>query len=591
MASDNITNTLPIVRPDYNSLKEGFVQYLQLQPEYTDYNFEGSGLSVITRVHAYNSHFLAFLLNQVANEAFLSTAIKRESVIKKAKSFTYFPKTIRSSAAIVQFEYIPDDVNAPFTPFTINTPTVTTNFSNKSFVFSSGTAVTVNQIGSRYVSSEVKLYEGYSLSFTAPITQELLDSGFTIPNANVDSTSIIVYVTENNITTQYQFFDNIIRIASDDKIYYLTETDDKKLKIDFGDDVLGHSPILNSTLRVEYRVTTGEEANGIDSFKSSNTVTNGTLRILTVGASTGGTPEEDIESIRKNAPLKYVTQNRAVIADDYKSLLVSKFSNIDDVNCFGGEDLDPPRYGKVVIAVKPKTDLFLTTYDKNEITTFIKKYNVIPIIPEIIEPDYVYINVNSKVKYDYSKLLGTESELLNRVLISINDYETLYLDGFDRDFRYSAFVSAIDLCDNAIVSNTTSISLEKKTTPQLGGLTFIETSYNNPIKAGSVYTSTFTYGGLSNCFIDDTSGVLNVYRYTNNIKTTIAANMGTVDYTIGLVSIPSIVIDSLDNANNVNPLTNERYLSIFANTDNTDMIADKLYIIQFNTKTIKLEKI
>ena len=122
-------------------------------------------------------------------------------------------------------------------------------------------------------------------------------------------------------------------------------------------------------------------------------------------------------------------------------------------------------------------------------------------------------------------------------------------------------------------------------------MTFIETSYNNPIKAGSVYTSTFTYGGLSNCFIDDTSGVLNVYRYTNNIKTTIAANIGTVDYTIGLVSIPSIVIDSLDNANNVNPLTNERYLSIFANTDNTDMIADKLYIIQFNTKTIKLEKI
>lgn len=591
MAIDNITNTLPIVRPDFNSLKEGFKQYLQQQPEYTDYNFEGSGLSVITRIHSYNSHFLAFLLNQTANEAFLTTAVKRDSVVKKAKAFTYFPKTIRSAAAVVQFEYIPDDVNAPFSPITLNNPTVLASFSNQSFIFSSQSPITIEQIGSRFVSSEIKLYEGYQLSYTIPISQTLLDDGFVIPNPNVDSTSVVVTVIENNIASQYSYFDNIIKITSTDKIFYLTETDDKKLKIDFGDGVLGHSPLINSVLRVDYRVSLGSAGNGVDSFTTSNTVAGGYLKILTVFPSTGGTEEESLESIRKNAPLKYITQNRAVIADDYKSLLVSKFSNIDDISCFGGEDLDPPKYGKVIIAVKPKTDLFLTAFDKSEITLFVKKYNVLSIVPEIIEPDYVYINVNSKVKYDSSKLTTTESELLNKVLINIDNYESSFLDGFDRDFRYSSFVASIDLTDNAIISNTTNISLEKKITPVLEGRTFIEASYNNPIKQKTVYTSTFTYSGLAKCFIDDTTGILNVYRYTNNSKTVIAANIGTVDYTTGLISIPNIVFDALDNSNNVNTLTGERYLSIYASTDNTDMIADKLYIIQFNNVNITLEKI
>ena len=591
MTTENITTTLPIVRPDFNSLKEGFKQYLQQQPEYTDYNFEGSGLSIFTRIHAYNSHFLAFLLNQTANEAFLTTAVKRESIVKKAKAFTYFPKTVRSSAAVIQLEYIPNDANAPFSPITVNTPTVLANFSNTNYVFSSNTPVVINQVGSRYVSQEFKVYEGYQLSFTTPISETLLNEGFTIPNPQVDSTSIVVSVTENSITSQYEYFDNIIRISSDDKVYYLTETDDKKLKIDFGDNVLGHSPLLNSSMRIDYRVSSGSAANNVDSFTSSNTVSNGYLKVLVVYASTGGTEEEDIESIRKNAPLKYITQNRAVIADDYKSLLLSMFANVEDVSCFGGEDLDPPKYGKVIIAVKPKIDLYLTAFDKVEITTFIKKYNVVSIVPEIIEPDYVYINVTSKVRFDTTKLIGTESQLLNKILTSINDYENVYLDGFEKDFRYSSFVAAIDLTDNAIVSNTTNIALEKKITPVLQGRTFIETSFNNPIKTQSVYSSTFTYSGLSNCFIDDSSGTLSIYRYSNNAKTVVAANIGTVDYNNGLISIPNIVIDSLDNTNNVNPLTGERFLSIYASTDNTDMIADKLYIIQFNTINVSLEKI
>lgn len=591
MTTENITTTLPIVRPDFNSLKEGFKQYLQQQPEYTDYNFEGSGLSIFTRIHAYNSHFLAFLLNQTANEAFLATAVKRESIVKKAKAFTYFPKTVRSCAAVIQLEFIPNDANAPFSPITVNTPTVLANFSNTNYVFSTNTPIVINQVGSRYVSQEFKVYEGYQLSFTTPISETLLNEGFTIPNPQVDSTSIIVSVTENSITSQYEYFDNIIRISSDDKVYYLTETDDKKLKIDFGDNVLGHSPLLNSSMRIDYRVSSGSAANNIDSFTSSNTVSNGYLKVLVVYASTGGTEEEDIESIRKNAPLKYITQNRAVIADDYKSLLLSMFANVEDVSCFGGEDLDPPKYGKVIIAVKPKTDLYLTAFDKVEITTFIKKYNVVSIVPEIIEPDYVYININSKVRYNTTKLVGTESQLLNKILTSINDYENVYLDGFEKDFRYSSFVASIDLTDNAIVSNTTNISLEKKITPVLQGRTFIETSFNNPIKTQSVYSSTFTYSGLSNCFIDDSSGTLSIYRYSNNTKTVVAVNIGTVEYNSGLISIPNIVIDSLDNANNVNPLTGERFLSIYASTDNTDMIADKLYIIQFNTINVSLEKI
>lgn len=582
--------TLPVVIPDFDSLNSGFQQYLKQQQEYSDFVFDGSGLSTLLDVHAFNSHYLAFFLNQVANESFLYTGVKRSSVVSRAKGLSYIPRTASSAGAIIQLEFIKNNASNPFTPITVNAPSVLANYLNRFLIFSTTEPVVIKEVNGKYISPSFNIYEGKRFTYKQTIDESVLTRGFVIPNVGVDINHLTMTVTENNITTSYQRYDNIVDIKGDTKGFFYYENADGRLVLEFGDGVLGYKPPLNSIMTINYLVCSGSDANGIDTFTLSNAdVDDGVIVIRVVQASTGGDDIESIESVKRMAPLMYTSQDRAVIDKDYVAILKSKYPNVDDVIAFGGETLDPPKYGKVIIVVKPKSNLFLTSYDKQNIINFIKKYNVMTITPIVLEPDYIYINANINVIYDYTKLTGTKSDLNNTILNAVSTFETTYLSGFDRDFRYSTFLRSIDFSDKSVVANISKISLEKKLTPPVNTRTFIDTSFNNPIVPGTISTSTFTYNGRPNCFIDDSQvGTLSIYQYTNSVKGNIANNIGSIDYENGKLTIPSITISSLDNINNVNTQTNEKYLSIYATPVDYDVLINKTNIGKFNKVNISL---
>jgi len=266
---------------------------------------------------------------------------------------------------------------------------------------------------------------------------------------------------------------------------------------------------------------------------------------------------------------------------------------VEDAISYGGETLDPPQYGKVIVVVKPKNGLYLTTYDKSNIVSFFKKYNMMTITPIIYEPDYIYINLRITVIYDSSKLSGTESNLNDKINNAINEYESNQLSSFDKNFHYSVFLRTIDFCDSSIIANSTKIFLEKRINPVIGGKTFFDISFNNKLSAGTISSSTFTFQGNKNCFIDDSqqNGILSVYRYQNNVKTLIANSIGTIDYTQGKLSVPNITIGSLDNPDNANSQTGELFLSIYATPYDNDISITQRNIGKINTVSLTLSRV
>mgnify|MGYP006371355911 FL=1 len=579
-----MSTAMPLIVPDFDTIKAAFIQYLSEQQEFADFNFDGSAFNVLLDVLSQNTHYLALLLCQTANESFLSTAFKRSSIVKIAKSLGYIPKTPNSAYATIQLEFFKNNFNDIFS--TINLPgvTVNANFFNKIFIFSTDDTIQIKQIGDRYISKEFLVYEGKRFSITTNVTNTILSNGYVLPNKNVDINRANVYITENSVTRKYTIYKDILDLSKDSEVFFYYENGDGNIVIEFGDNVLGKTPDLNAALVIEYFTTSGTLANGIDSFTITNLPTlGGSITVGVVNASSGGGDAETIESIRTLAPLAFTTQNRAVTPLDYKYILTSKYPNIADVVVYGGETLDPPKYGRVIIAIKLNSGLYLTSYNKSDIANFIKNYNVTTVIPLIIDPNYTYINLTVNILYNPSKLTNSLESFNTKVIDAVWAFEQQYLSGFDRDFYYSTFSRVIDVVDKSIVSNNTIIKLEKKLTPSTNTKTFIETTFNNPIRKYSVISTVFTYAGKSNCFIDDSTGTLVVYKYINGIKSVINNSIGNVEYSLGNISIPTIYFDSLDDDNNINTQTNERYFSIYANTENNDVIVDRDNIAVFNS--------
>lgn len=588
-----MSSTLPLVVPDFDTIKSAFIQYLSEQPEFIDFNFEGSALNVLLDILSENTHYLALLLCQTANESFLSTAFKRSSVVKIAKSLGYIPKTSTSAYATIQLEYFKENFNDPFNTITLNGITVNANFLNKIYVFNTEEAIQIKQIDDRYISKEFVVYEGKKFTLTNTITSSMLENGIILPNKNVDINRTKIYITEGLITRKYELYTDILDLSMDSQVFFYYENSDGDIVIEFGDNILGKVPTINSQIVIEYYTTSGISANDIDTFNITNLplTVNGTIIVGTVNPSSGGSDSEDIENIRSLAPLSFTTQNRAVTPMDYKYLLKSKYPNIADVIVYGGETLDPPKYGRVIVAIKLNNGLYLTTYNKLDIENFIKSYNVTTVRPLIIDPNYTYINLTLNVIYDNSKLTSTLETFNTNILNAVNAFEKKFLNGFDRDFYYSTFSRIIDVTDKSIIANNTTIKLEKKLTPPINTKTFIDTTFNNPIKQGSIITTQFTYSGKNSCFIDDTSGSLIIYRYVNGIKTVVNNNIGAVNYQLGNISIPTIYFDSLDDINNINTITNEKYFSIYATTENNDVLVTKDNIAIFNKININLNAI
>lgn len=583
-----MSSTMPLIVPDFDTIKAAFIQYLSEQPEFIDYNFEGSAFNVLLDILSENTHYLALLLCQTANESFLSTAFKRSSIVKIAKSLGYIPRTASSSYATIQLEFFKNNFSDPFNTILLNGVTVNANYFNKTYIFNTTDSIQIKQINDRYISNEFIVYEGKKFTITTNINNTILSDGIILPNKNVDINRTIVYITESSITKKYILYKDILDLSNSSEVFFYYENSEGNIVLEFGDNILGKTPALNSTIKIEYYTTSGDEANGIDTFTITNVSTSlgGNIVVGVVNPSSGGASAEDTESIRTLAPLAFTTQNRAVTPMDYKYILKSKYPNIADVVVFGGETLETPKYGRVVAAIKLNNGLYLTSYNKQDIANFIKSYNVTTVIPIILDPNYTYINLNINILYVPSKLTTTIEAFTTKIKDAVTAFEKKYLNGFDRDFYYSTFSRIIDVVDRAIISNNTSLKLEKKLTPAINIFTFIETTFNNPIKQGTILSTLFSYSGKNGCFIDDSNGTLVIYRYVNGIKTVVNNKIGTVDYNTGNISIPTIFFDSLDDLNNINTITNEKYFSIYANTLTNDVLVNRDNIAIFNNVNV-----
>ena len=541
---------LKVTEVDFDDIRTNLKSYLSTQDQFQDYNFEGSALSTLLDVLAYNTHYNAFYLNMLANEMFLDTAQQRDSVVSRAKELGYLPSSAIGSQANVSLTFT--GIANTTSQFTIpRNATFTTTVDDVSYTYVVPTAKTVLNISNTY-STSVIIKEGTPLThrFTVSTTNPVR---YILPNANIDTSSIKVTVQESSVdttTTEYLQATNTNQVSSNSPIYFLEESADKKYEIVFSPGILG-KPVKNGNIViVEYLVCNASDTDGASVFTVDNLnlgVSYTSVAIVTNKASSGGSDSESISSIKFNAPRNFQTQNRAIIKNDYERIISSENSDIQSVTAFGGELADPAVYGKVFIALKPVGALQSTENKKVSIKTSIIDRTPLGVDPVMIDPEYTYIIPTIKVFYNRTTSSATTSEVETSALSAIADFSTNNLEQFDKRFRFSRFVRSLDNLTVAEILNTdASIQMQKKIIPLLNVSQSIVILFNNKIKTSTLSSTQFVYETF-NCFFDDDGlGTVRVYRFDDtNTKVIQESNIGTIDYDTGKISLSDFKPTSL----------------------------------------------
>tara|TARA_B100001250_G_scaffold401890_1_gene414309 strand:- start:330 stop:2144 length:1815 start_codon:yes stop_codon:yes gene_type:complete len=544
---------------DFTEIKSSLKEYLRSNSDFTDYDFEGSTLSTLLDVLAYNTYYTAFNANMVVNEAFLESATLRDNVVSLAKQIGYLPKSSVSPTAVL-------NINADFStqnniPSIVKMPRgsqylTRINGTTYSFITAKDYVVGLNsQSIAEFQDVEIKEgnYVIETFTFNSAIPQR-----FILQNAGIDTSTLKVTVrpTFNSTSVvEYRLADSIIGFDGTSQVFFLQEGEDERYEIIFGDGILGKKLDSNNYIEVSYITTNGSAANAARVFSYGAVLEDQvggndyapTITLTTTTAASGGESLETVDSIKRNAPKFFNTQNRAVTADDYESIIRRIFPAIADIVCFGGEDASPPEYGKVKIVVKPSYATKLSAYTKNLIATDLKKYAVVSVTPEIVDPSITYVELNSNINYNKSKTTLNESELKASVINSLTTYRsTSDLEKFNGRFKYSRIVGIIDATDESITSNETEIKLRKDFIPVLNTVTQYEICYQNVVKSGcsnpSVQSSGFVVAGYPSDIVylaDDQKG--NVYLYkidpTTQNRFILNAQQGTIDYGKGEVML------------------------------------------------------
>ena len=544
---------------DFTEVKSSLKEYLRSNSDFTDYDFEGSTLSTLLDVLAYNTYYTAFNANMVVNEAFLESATLRDNVVSLAKQIGYLPKSSVSPTAVL-------NINADFStqnniPSIVKMPRgsqflTRINGTTYSFITAKDYVVGLNsQSVAEFQDVEIKEgnYVIETFTFNSAIPQR-----FILQNSGIDTGTLKVTVrpTFNSTSVvEYRLADNIIGFDGTSQVFFLQEGEDERYEIIFGDGILGKKLDSNNYIEVSYITTNGSAANAARVFSYGAVLEDQvggndyapTVTLTTTTAASGGESLETVDSIKRNAPKFFNTQNRAVTADDYESIIRRIFPAIADIVCFGGEDASPPEYGKVKIVVKPSYATKLSAYTKNLISTDLKKYAVVSVTPEIVDPSITYVELNSNIYYNKSKTTLNESELKAAVINSLTTYRgTSDLEKFNGRFKYSRIVGIIDATDESITSNETEIKLRKDFIPVLNTVTQYEICYQNVVKSGcsnpSVQSSGFVVAGYPSDIVylaDDQKG--NVYLYkidpTTQNRFVLNAQQGTIDYGKGEVML------------------------------------------------------
>lgn len=559
---------------DYDDLRQGLKDFLSTQAEFTDYNFDASGLSVLLNVLAYNSHYQALLANYAMNETFMDTASKRSSIVSRAKELGYVPISRRAARATVDITVTDVTGNPSSLVLPAGTKFVS-NVNGDDYVFNTITPYeAVVTVGSpnTYLFENVYLYEGTYVQNT--ITYDQLDPTIAIPNANVDTSTLSVYVRENYSDgyLEYAKVDSFLAIDGTSKVYFLQEGFDLKYSVYFGDDVVGHLPVNTSSVQFKYVNTNGADANDANLFSLSSSIsgwTNASVTISTVLAAQGGKERESDGSIKHNSLNFYGTQNRAVTSSDYPSLILNSNIPVRSVISWGGEDNNPPKYNTVLFSVQPATGDILVPADEERIKDYLKNKAVANMRFEFVDPEYIDVNIQTEITYDKTSLTTSVYQLETDVKTEILAFAEENLTVFDGVLRHSQLVNTIDGVSASILNSNTKVSLIKEVIPNLYVENRILFSYynqlNTDLTAPAVTSSGFYRDDNTNIlyFEDDKNGKIRIVYYNGTEKLIDTLDAGTIDYINGQVQVNPITISG----------TVDAFLYFYANIKSNDVRA------------------
>ena len=604
---------------DFDQIKTSLTDYLRENSDFTDYDFEGSNLSNIIDVLAYNTYISSYNANMISNEVFIDSATLRENVVALARNIGYTPRSRTAAKAIISFFVNTTGFTTKPVTLTLRKGIVTTSasvFGSESYSFSIPSDITVPVVDGIATFRDVVIYEGTFLTsnFTVSAANPAPPSRYTLDNANIDTSTLEVSVRDTESSTsskKYVFSDTLIEVTDTSRVYFLQEVDDQRYELIFGDGVFGEKLKALNYIDVSYITTNGEDGNGISSFNfngrivdnNNNLVSTGISILSTVSESVGGKAIESVDSVKRFAPKIYSTFNRAVTAADYEALIPKIYPEAESVSVFGGEELTPPQYGKVFITIKPFYGPFVPDSIKNNLKTMLRKYSVAGIITEIQDLKYLYVEVDVNAYYNPS--LAPDA---NSVKTVVSNNITAYADSADMNkygakFKYSKFQGIIDNSNDSITSNITKVEIRRDMKPKLNQVAEYELCFGNPfyIKSYDGYnikSSGFNIFGVADTVYlsdipkaDGRTGSLFFFRLqAANSPIVVSNNVGTIDYERAeillkpinitgtakkVLDVPIIEVSACPNSNDVIGLQ-DLYLQLDVKNSTIDMISDSI---------------
>ena len=510
-----MANTAPrVTELDFDQISNNLKEFLKSQNTFSDYDFEGSGLSILIDLLAYNTFYQSYYLNMVANEMFIDSAQLRSSIVSLAKSLNYVPSSMKSATSLVNIQVTPSNLEDQ-TSQTLTLPRFT-NFQSQAIDGTNFNFVTVNSNSTIKVANTGFLFSNVTLKQGDLVTKSYLIDGttsrFMIPSSNVDTDYIYVGVqasATNTAITTYNKADDLTELKSNSAVYFIEENPDANGNyiLSFGDGVLGQSPANNSIVTITYLNTSADLANKANSFILLGSINgyNDNVIITPVTSAAGGAPRETIEEVRFRAPIAYTSQNRAVTVDDYNSLILKDYPNIDAISVWGGADNDPPVYGKVFISLKPVSNFEISTDEKNRIITeIISNRSVLTVTPEIVDPDYSYLQLKVDVNYDPNKTTLDVGQLRDKVRQTILAYKNSDLHTFNSVFRKSKLQTLIDSTDNSFTSSSVQIFIQKRALFTLNQTQNYTLNFLTSLKLSEFPNQPFSFPAVD---INDLSGI------------------------------------------------------------------------------------
>ena len=511
-----MADRLQVTELDFDSIKTNIKNFLKQQSEFADYDFEGSGLSVLLDILAYNTHYNSYYVNMIANESFLDSALLRNSVVSHAKKMGYTPRSTKASKAIINVSVDSGSSNSGSLTLQTGQTFLSNMIDGRSYKFLLLDDVTVTKTGNNFNFLSVPIYEGELVSYNYTHSQSSNPTqSFMIQDANIDTSTLEVLVRPSSSNTQvtvYNLASEVINVSQTDPVYFLEESREGKYQIFFGDDVVGKKLPDGAVITLNYLVTNGPIPNGANNFTVTSTLGGfSSISINSTSPASGGALRETVDEIKYAAPLSLTSQNRAVTKNDYVRLIQQKYPAFEAVNVWGGEENDPPIFGKVFISAKPRLGFEVTQTEKDfVINKIIKPISVLTVTPEIVDVDYNFLKIISKVYYDPAKTTNNPATLQTGVIDTIKSYCETELNQFNTIFKSSGMKTAIDRFSGAILSNDLEVFIGKKFFPDLINPNNYNLDFGVQLEQGTTLDNFYS---SPNFFMLDENGVSRVCTF------------------------------------------------------------------------------